>query len=277
MACVVTPNGYTAIGKYNTMSITKGAVGLAFLSTPETYEQLDSFLLSGVKISLREALCHQTGLENDETFGKMYDEYMALSKIQNMYPYSKTFFLNEYHEKFQGKHYEYNNIVWRILVQKYEKITGQRISKKIQSLPGLQDAEFDHDLDDYMHGLNGMKLTCSMAKDYGNWARSVLLKNFSTLLDYPPIPKGHWSGDYAGNGVNVHPFFGWFIVATQKAPGVPIMAFSVGYLSQFICVSLLKDDSVTPGIQLRHPYYEDFGGSEVHTFVKDWLHRLLPI
>lgn len=275
MTCVVTLDGYTASNetKYNTMSITKGAVGLMFLATKATHINFSHPILPGVDITLQEALCHQTGLENDESFD--YFGYMGRSNTENMYLYSKKYFLEDYKKNFKNTHYKYNNIVWRILVQRYEALTNNRISVAIQKISGLEEAGFDHDSDGYMHGLNGMKLSCPMAKNYGAWAKDILLQHRHSLLDYPAI-NGQWPGDEytIGKNKNVHPFFGWFIVASKNRPREPVLAFSVGYMSQFICVTLKANDEIQPGVQLRDPYYEDFGGQRVHKFVKDWIEKL---
>lgn len=79
---------------------------------------------------------------------------MERSKKENMYPYAESFFRN---------HFEYNNIVWRILVAVYEKVTHTKLKAYIQSRPSLQGVAFDTDADGYMHGLNGMKLSCEDA------------------------------------------------------------------------------------------------------------------
>ena len=52
--------------------------------------------------------------------------------------------------------------------------------------------------------------------------------------------------------IEIHPFFGWVVAASEANPGEPVAAISIGFMSQFICVSLIND--VAPGVQLRHPY-----------------------
>jgi hypothetical protein len=241
------------------MSITKGAVGLVYLTSCDVHERL--FPQSSVTIE--QALCHHTGLENDSNF--LYDDYMAQSKTQNMYQYAATIFLNQYKSTFSTPHFAYNNIVFRILVQRFEALTTERLATVIRRIPGLAKAEFDTDVDGYMHGLNGMKLSCAMATAYGSWARDVLSTR-SDLQKYPPIDPGHWSAKFAGNEMHVYPFFGWFIAVPHASPTVPMLAYSIGYDAQFVCVSLTSS-TLPPMIQLRHPYYDDFGGKAKYTFV----------
>jgi len=274
MTCVVTRDGYMALDddKFNVMSITKGVVGLVFLTTHETRGYLDRYIFPNIKITIEEALCHQTGLENDQTFGEQYDEYMRLSEKNTMYKYAMNHFLYDYNKRFRGTTYEYNNIVWRILVQIFAEYANKYMRDAIRSIPGLSDANFDTDAGGFIHGLNGMMMSCKMATDYGKWAAGVLKGHRSILLKYPRI-KNHWTGALAGDGFEIHPFFGWFVVASERNPDEPVAAISIGFMSQFICVSLIND--VTPGVQLRHPYYEDFGGRDVHRYAEMWISNLL--
>jgi hypothetical protein len=269
--CALIRDGCTAPSTFNTMSITKGAVGLVFLVTEKS--RLHEGILPEIDITVQQALCHQTGIENDATFSKyMYDDYMERAKTENMYAYAVSAFKKAYKTSFKKTHYEYNNIVWRILVQRYEAMSGRKISATIPLIPGLTNAKFDTDAAGYMHGLNGMKLSCAMAKSYAVWAKGVIVRHHDSLLTYPRI-ETHCSLHFAGDKMNVHPFFGWFIVARKTLPTAPILAYSVGYDAQFICVAL-ADDALPPMIQLRHPFYEPFGGRKRYMFVKECLEQL---
>ena len=271
MTCVVTPDGYaTDTGVlYDTMSITKGAVGLIFLSTPSTHDILLEPLLPTVDLTIEDALCHYTGVENDDSFD--YDTFMNACEVENTYDYAKQIFLREYDNKFKGKQYKYNNIVWRVLVGVFEEISGIQLKNEIRKIPGLQHCDFKSDKSGYMNGMNGLQLDCEMARSYGLWARVQLLKNKEDLLERPAIEPTNWVTKVPGDLYNVHPFYGWFITTLKTNPQKPIAAFSVGFYNQFICVSLNTKDPPVIGVQLKDPYYEDFGGDDVTGFVERWI------
>lgn len=262
--CIVTDGGYRFEDGhiYESMSLTKGALGLAFLSQTRP-EVLKSLLVpsSDTDTTIEEALCHFTGVENDQSFD--YDEFMDLVKKESTFPYSVKTFVNS---EFKGNQFDYNNIVWRILVQRYYEFYGHKPSEVLSTtVPGL---EFVKDGEGFMLGLNGMLMTCETALRYAEWARGILLRHRADLLKYPHIPKRQefWS-NIAGDDRYVHPYFGWFIATLKEKPRVPIAAISIGYMNQFVCIDLINT-SRAPGIQLRDPYYEEGGDGFVERYLE---------
>mgnify|MGYP001277718586 CR=1 FL=1 len=257
---------------YEIMSITKGAVGLAFLCNSSINLNTK---LENTSITLEEALCHQTGLQNDESFN--YKEYMEYSKNQNVYQYAKNIFLEDYHSNYVTSKYEYNNIVWRLLIEYYKNITGIKPSDFLITIDGLSNLEFIRDNNDkgLMHGLNGILMSCEMIKSYAFWAKTILIKNKSNLLKYKPIHKNTWVSKVIDNNkINIHPFFGWFIIAKKDCSKLPIVAISIGFMSQFICIDLFSNFET--GIQLRDPYWKDFS-KKSHEYAKNYVNNIVML
>jgi len=138
-------------------------------------------------------------------------------------------------------------------------------------LPGL---DFERDAKGFMHGLNGMKMSCALAKQYALKAQGILEKQDALpLLYYAPVPHNFpndW-GKQAGPDVLLFPFFGWFVVV-QKEPFRLLGAFSVGFMSQFVCVDLRKETPPRPpGIQLREIFWEEGGDPEIYRFAERYF------
>ena len=162
-----------------TMSL-QSAVGMAFLAKDDGLDQLKSIpLLDSLRdITLEEALCHQTGGDND-TF--IWSEFESERKSSNTFNYARDKFVQDFNTKQFTRTFSYNNIVWRVLVSRFEELYGEKLSAFLKGIQGLEHAKFKGDVDGYMNGMNGMMLTCSMAKAYAQWARSILLLNKKKL------------------------------------------------------------------------------------------------
>ena len=259
--------------KYECMSITKSAVGLAYLMETKNGVKLDianlSLLEETKPITITQALCHYTGVENDASFD--YDEFMKLVKKEDVLKYAENIFIKDYHKKYTISQFKYNNIVWRILVNRFYQITNVHVKDIIKlNIPGVS---FETDTAGYMHGLNGMKMTLKTASVFAKWAESILRYNKRRLLLYPKISrKEKFWGNLFGNKYNVHCFYGWFIATHIDNPNIPLAAVAVGFMSQFICIDLTRK-KIIPGIQLRKEYWKEGNDSSVHNFAKDWINE----
>lgn len=287
-SCGVGVDGYATIGcdsadrafVYESMSITKGAVGLVYLERfPGRMLDTPVFpeLRADISLTYREALCHQTGVENDDSFSQGgYDEFMkAVTQDEGAYGPARKKFIELHGQKFVKKSFQYNNVIWRVLVQHFYDVTGQKVSDVLQEW--IPELDFARDKPGFMHGLNGMKMTCALAKQYGLVAQSILLRQgVEPLLHYAPVPldfPNDW-GRQAGEDVLLYPFFGWFVVA-QKSPFRLLGAFAVGFMSQYVCVDLRP--GVThrpPGVQLRRVFAEAGEDPEIHRFAERFFAEL---
>ena len=115
------------------MSITKGAVGLVYLVANNGIK-LDithlSLLEETKPITITQALCHYTGVENDASFD--YDEFMKLVEKKDVSKYAENKFRKDYKEKYILPIFKYNNIVWRILVNRFYQITNVHVKDIIK-------------------------------------------------------------------------------------------------------------------------------------------------
>ena len=267
---LTTPQGHAVDMLLETMSITKSAVGLAFLAKDHALDQLNRIPLldSVVDITLEQALCHQTGIENDASF--LWSEFESERKRNNTFNYARDKFVQDLDNKEFTRSFSYNNIVWRVLVSRFEELYGEKLSVFLKRIEGLEHATFKGDVDGYMNGMNGMMLTCSMAKAYAKWARGILLQNRNKLMAFSGI-KHSVFGRLAGDQYRVYPFYGWFIV-TRKKKFEPVAAIAFGYWCQYICIGLL-DKNIYPkyiGIQLRHEYYVH-NNNDTCDYPETWL------
>ena len=67
------------------------------------------------------------------------DEY---SKNQNVYQYAKNIFLEDYNCNYVTSKYEYNNIVWRLLVEYYKNVPGIKLSDFLITIDGFSKLGF---------------------------------------------------------------------------------------------------------------------------------------
>ena len=181
----------------------------------------------------------------------------------------KKTFIEQFDKKYTVSQFKYNNIVWRILVNRYYEMTNVHVKDIVElNVPGVS---FETDKSGFMHGLNGMKMTLEMASNYAKWAESVLRYNKRRLLMYPKIPrKEKFWGNLFGNNFNVYCFYGWFIATDISNPNSPLAAVAVGFMSQFICVDLTNQKRLA-GIQLRKEYWKEGNDQSVHDFAKNWM------
>ena len=210
-------------------------------------------------------------MENDVSFD--YDTFMALAKGPNgVLPYAQRIFIELYRRGHaEHREFAYNNIVWRILVDQFHTITGVKVQDVLKaSVPGLT---FKTDTKGFIHGLNGMNMTCSVAFDYARWAEVILRQNRRWMLLYPAISrKQEYWGNLFGKDYNVHPFYGWFVAAHVTSPNEPVAAVSVGFMSQFICIDMTNEKR-EPAVQLRKVYWQPGDNPAIHNFAREWVGR----
>ena len=245
---------------------------LAFLAKimhwlTKSYSSVDSFGILHWKKP-----CAQTGIDNNDTF--IWSEFESERKSSNTFNYARDKFVQDFNTKQFTRTFSYNNIVWRVLVSRFEELYGEKLSAFLKGIQGLEHAKFKGDVDGYMNGMNGMMLTCSMAKAYAKWARSILLLNKKKLLTFSSTDHSIF-GRLAGDQYRIHPFYGWFIV-TRKKKSEPVAAIAFGYWCQYICIGLL-DENIHPkniGIQLRHKYYVH-NNNDTCNYPQTWLNAYL--
>ena len=122
------------------------------------------------------------GIDNNDTF--IWSEFESERKSSNTFNYARDKFVQDsILSSLPVISFSYNNIVWRVLVSRFEELYGEKLSAFLKGIQGLEHAKFKGDVDGYMNGMNGMMLTCSMAKAYAQWARSILL-NKKKLLTF---------------------------------------------------------------------------------------------
>ena len=265
--------------KYESMSLTKGALGLAWLSKTEKKDRQiplislsggepdtmpDANATSGRKITVEEALNHMTGVENDGAFE--YDEFMKEKDSTSFHSYCEDKFMSLMKDD-TDKGFAYNNTVWPLISKRFEDVVKEKASHYLKRK--VEGLEFVFDANGFMLGTNGMLMDCPTAKAYARWAKGVFMDiSGDELVNQKPIrkqPREIW-GNLAGSGYSVRPFYGWFIISDTGNPEPPLLAVSVGYKDQYICIDL-TDQNREPGIQLRHPFSTDGGEGFVRAYL----------
>ena len=254
--------------RYELMSITKGAVGLAFAESGLAWDTEALALPGSMKkfrlapgmpddcISVQDALNHATGVEDDMSFDwhTFYMDYVK--RDPHVLNYCKRVFWDGVvgagnpPKTVKGyaarKTFKYNNVVWRILVEHFEAAVGP-LTHHV-GVEG-QGVEWDTDATSTPLGLRGLRLSLESLGEYAQWARGILTKHWAgknaELADRASIvPSTHWAHTTAGDAdaVKVYCWNGWFLVTPRKNPQQSLVAFSPGYRAQYVCVD------VSPGI-----------------------------
>ena len=243
---------------FETMSISKAAIGLAFLLENVDVEQ---FLLPDSNITLKMALCHQTGVEDDISFD--FDTFMDTVKGKDAYAYAVKTFLEK--KKQSKPHFEYCNIVWHILVYRFQQITGKQVDKVIGAK--LKDGyRWKKDGKGFPYGPNGMQLSLDSAVQFALLAAKQL-KNITP--PYPRVKAQYWKGTVPE--VNVHCYFGWWIAIKDDKP---VVAYAVGFNTQFICIDLTAN-AMPCEIQFRGPKFWEPPSEYEEMFVKRYIYKVL--
>ena len=211
---------------YDLLSITKGAVGLAFLSAKiDLNEYL--FMSGATSTTVGECLNHFTGVEDDSKFD--WKLPLELRDKSSMVTYCSIMYLEKYLTEFKRRGYAYNNVVWCILCDRFRELYGESVSSFINITgPGIS---WERDVKGDELGFRGLLLDDIKLKEYSLLAEKILRKNLAKPTNY--IPKDNWVTEIIGN-YPVYPFYGWFVAEINKRDRV---AVSIGYGAQFICVS----------------------------------------
>lgn len=271
------------------MSITKGAVGLAFAASGRDWSH-EVFCVPGASsadpdcITVLDALNHATGIEDDANFDwkTFYLEYAK--KDPQLVNYCKHIFFGKKApittEKYANKKkFAYNNVAWRILVEHFTHGTGGQTIPEAVGVTG-PGVLWDTDLTGACLGARGMKLSPGKLGEYAHWASGVLRGRWGApgALDALPaaacpVPKTHWIQLAAGDPADtrVYAWHGWFFTVPKTAPRAAV-AFSPGYRAQYVCID------IQPGILAPETQYQENPDAEPTedqlNFVRRYAHAV---
>lgn len=253
---------------YEVLSISKSVVGLAFL---ESAINVKESILEN--ISILDALCHHTGIENDDSFD--FFEFMHKIKTEKekggIDLYVRTALLKDKPIDLNKNIFKYNNLAYRLLTGILQSKLPDHLKNWVHKNIGEKNANWElsedgdrigHDLNGIENGLNGLRLTKEGAlKLLYNANRIFTTLQTTDVKIYPKLSFESYFRAGLPQNYDVYCYYGWYIIVFE---GVITGAFAIGFKNQFICL-----DFVTKfyGIQFRVPFWDETVDEEAYDFL----------